>query len=140
MGALARHRVAWMSLAALSIWGSSCARVPVVLQATPHQVTDAGSRDRMVGDQIPSRGSIEDVLRALRPEFLLSRAGSRGAANAQPPVAYLDGVLLDDLSMLRQIPAVTIAEILFLRSTQASVRFRRHHPGGAIVMVSRTHQ
>ena len=137
MGALPGHRLARAMVLGVIVWSEACARPPVESRPAAASRATAGPRDRLMGEEIPRRGSMEDVLLALRPEFLRVRSGIKGATDAYPPVAYLDGVLLDDLSVLRQIPAASIGDVRFLRPTEASVRFRRHHPSGAVVMVSR---
>ena len=130
-----RLQLACVASVVTSILG--CSSVAVEQQAVPVSRMAAGSRDVITAESIPRSGSVEEAIMALRPEFLRAREGPKGSSDAAQPVAYLDGTLLVDVGMLRQIAASSIAEIRFLRPTEASARFRRSHPSGAIVLTSR---
>ncbi|MFN2565987.1 MAG: hypothetical protein ABR499_13405 [Gemmatimonadaceae bacterium] len=89
----------------------------------------------MRSDEIPQQGSAYDVIAAARPEFLRPRAGTFG----QPvlPAAYLDGVQLAELDMLRLVLAAWVLEIRYLRAPIASARLRRNLEAGAILVTTK---
>ena len=100
----------------------------------------AGSEDRSVlrAADIAREGSTLDVLVELRPEFLRPRPGSNGMAEPVLPAVYLDGAMLPDLAMLRQIPIAWVREIRYIGASKAWARFGRMHEGGVIFVISKT--
>jgi hypothetical protein len=90
------------------------------------------SREFLREGQFAPRGTLYDAIAAERPEYLQPRSGSTGLGVL--PDAYLDGVRLIELDMLRQIPAQWVAEVRYLRAPIASAKFRRDHPAGVIVV------
>ena len=91
------------------------------------------SREILRFDDNAARYSdVYDAIEHLRPEFLLVHdQGSTRMA----PVAYLDGVRLADLDMLRLVPASRVLEIRWVRpnETSALYEFRPHLGGGIFV-------
>ncbi len=130
-------RMRLVLIAAATLLGLSCAVRTTERGGITEYRLAAGTRHVLAGDQIPNSGSAEEVIAALRPEYLQPRAGVKGSSDNALPVAYLDGEPLLDLSYLRLIPAASISEIRFLRAPEASARFRRRHDGGAILLTSR---
>lgn len=59
-------------------------------------------------------------------------------SNSDRPVLLLDGTIMRDFVMLRQIPAAQIERIEFLSSTDAAQRFGTSSSGaGAIIVITR---
>ena len=83
-----------------------------------------------------------DVVQRLRPQFLRARgANSFGNARDARTVPYarvvVDGLPRGDLDVLRQIPVMTVREIRYLGSADASIKFGTGYDGGAILVVTR---
>lgn len=92
-----------------------------------------------------TRDRAEDAMalvRNLRPQFLRARGpnsfgNARGGRTVPYPKVIVDGMPRGDLDVLTQIPSVTVREIRFLSSADASVRFGTGYDGGAIVVTTR---
>lgn len=54
-----------------------------------------------------------------------------------PPVAYLDGTRLTDLSALGGVPTASVVEVRYLPGSEATTRFGTGHIGGAVVVRTR---
>lgn len=54
-----------------------------------------------------------------------------------PPVAYLDGTRLADLSALGGVPTASVVEVRYLPGSEATTRFGTGHIGGAVVVRTR---
>jgi hypothetical protein len=78
-----------------------------------------------------------ELVKRLRPLWLTMR----GVGSINLPVAelavYVNGVRLGGPDALRDIPRTDIAEMRFLRGTDATQRFGTGHENGAILVTSR---
>ena len=87
---------------------------------------------------IEPRASAWDVVQRLRPEFLTRRTRSSITdPNGALPEVYLDGQRLGQLSTLEGIPVSLIAEIRYLRASEAAEVLNSRHAGGVILVTSR---
>lgn len=82
------------------------------------------------------------LVRQLRPQFLRARGANsfgnaRGGRKVPYPKVIVDGMPRGELDVLNQIPAMTVKEIRFLGSADASVRFGTGYDGGAILVTTR---
>src|SRR6266480_8120797 len=80
-----------------------------------------------------------DVIVQLRPTFLKSRG--RSSINPAVPEDYatvfLDGQAYGDLNSLRNIPAIQIHQIRYIRGTDAAATFGMQYASGIIDVRSR---
>jgi hypothetical protein len=78
-----------------------------------------------------------ELVKRLRPLWLTMR----GVGSINLPVAelavYVNGVRMGGPDALRDIPRTDIAEMRFLRGTDATQRFGTGHENGAILVTSR---
>ncbi len=82
-----------------------------------------------------------EVIERLRPNMLRSRG--MVSINSNPssyPVVYVDGQLMGELAVLRNLTPTAIREIRLLSANDATTRFGIGHPGGAIVVTTGTGQ
>jgi hypothetical protein len=82
------------------------------------------------------------IIQRLRPQYLRARgATSLGNAAGGRAIPYarvvVDGMPRGELSVLTQIPAMTVKEIRYLGASEASVRFGTGYDGGAILVTTR---
>ncbi len=79
-----------------------------------------------------------EALERYRPQWLRSRASPTfNNPNASPPVLYLDGIRLDDISELGGIRADVVERMEYLSPSDATNRFGTNHNGGAILITTR---
>lgn len=78
--------------------------------------------------------TVYDVIRKLQPSWLRQR--SRGAGTPDPVRVYVDGVNRGGVDQLRLLDAVTVAEMRYLSSADATMRFGTGHTSGAILVFS----
>lgn len=116
----------------------------LLLAAACSSVPRSGApRERNVihADEIePLRvASALEVIQTLRPQFLRTR-GTSSIVKGEPdyPVVYIDGMFAGDLSNLRRIATHQIGEIRYLSGPDATTRFGTGHPGGAILIRTRS--
>ncbi|HEX6576269.1 MAG TPA: hypothetical protein VF042_14980 [Gemmatimonadaceae bacterium] len=106
-----------LSAAALVLTLSACAH--------PSSFATASAYDPnlITFDQLASvrTQSAYDAIRKVRPSFFMSRGAVTilGSASASP-IVYIDGMRFGTIEMLRQIPAISIAEVRVDRTTGAS--------------------
>lgn len=84
-------------------------------------------------------GSAYDVISRLRPAFLRTRGETSvhpGPTTAYPSV-YLDGNPYGDITSLRNLDAINIAEIRLYQSWEAQTKFGLGNPNGVIAITSR---
>ncbi|HWP38666.1 MAG TPA: hypothetical protein VNL18_14055 [Gemmatimonadales bacterium] len=77
-----------------------------------------------------SGSSAYDVVRQLRPAWLVTRGG-----NAEP-VAYVDGTRYGSLEDLRNVAVDTIREIRWMDSRDATTRYGTGHQAGVIEVMT----
>lgn len=96
-------------------------------------------------------GNAEDIIRRLRPKFLQVRpsqslmgsaSNAGGAASASRTTqavsikVYVNNVRRGSTEVLRTLPAVSVTEIRYLNSSEATSRFGMDHEAGAILITS----
>lgn len=80
-----------------------------------------------------------DLVQRLRPNFLRGRGPTSFGSNAIPvPRVVVDGTPRGQLDLLKQIPAMTIREVRYLKATDASIQFGTGYDGGAILVYTRS--
>jgi hypothetical protein len=85
-------------------------------------------------------GSAWDVISRLRPGFLVSRGQTtlgNGASATQYPNVYLDGIVYGDISTLRHVDAMQIAEVRLFQAWEAQTKFGMGNNGGVIAITTR---
>lgn len=79
-----------------------------------------------------------DAVQQYRTHWLHSRAAPTFSnPNASPPVLYLDGIRMDDISELGRIRADVVERMEYLSPSEATNRFGTNHNGGAILVTTR---
>src|SRR2546428_5059847 len=73
-----------------------------------------------------------DVIRSLRPAWLVPRSRSITNPTGGQVVVYVDGVRVGSPDELRNIPAPQVKEARYLSAPDATTRFGTDHPSGAI--------
>lgn len=88
---------------------------------------------RVSSTELMARDALDliDALHQCRPHFLIARGGRIG------PVAYLDGVRLIDLDLLRDVRPREVVEVRFLPGLEATTRFGAGHTDGVILVTTR---
>jgi hypothetical protein len=80
-----------------------------------------------------------EVVQRLRPAWLRARGRvSFQSSTAQNPVVYVDGIRFGSPESLRQVPADAVQDIRYLGASEATTRFGTGHPGGVILVRTRT--
>ncbi len=83
-------------------------------------------------------GNALQVIERLRAEFL--RPQPNPSLRSREPVypsVYVDAVALDNVSVLRNIPASEVAEIRFLSASEAQYKYGSGHFAGVIEVYTR---
>ena len=80
-------------------------------------------------------GNAEDIIRRLRPKFLQVRPSQSLMGSASIKV-YVNNVRRGSTEVLRSLPAVSVTEIRYLNSSDATSRFGMDHEAGAILITS----
>ena len=90
-------------------------------------------KQRVSSAELMAREALDliDALHQCRPHFLIARGGRIG------PVAYLDGVRLIHLDLLRDVRTREVVEVRFLSGLEATTRFGAGHTDGAILVTTR---
>jgi len=93
-------------------------------------------------DQV--RGEVNDayqIVQRLRPQFLRTRGasslGNSAAGDYKGPRVIVDGSPRGEVSALSQITAMTVKEIRYLSSGDATTQYGTGYDGGAIVVTTR---
>ena len=85
-------------------------------------------------------GSAYDVISRLRPAFLVSRGQTtlNDASGVKSyPNVYLDGVAYGDITTLRNIDSIQIAEVRMYQAWEAQTKFGMGNNAGVIAITSR---
>lgn len=85
-------------------------------------------------------GSAYDVISRLRPAFLISRGQttlSNGTAATSYPNIYVDGIVYGDITTLRNVDAMQIAEVRLFQAWEAQTKFGMGNNGGVIAITTR---
>ncbi|MEP6905188.1 MAG: hypothetical protein ABI875_03845 [Gemmatimonadales bacterium] len=84
-------------------------------------------------------GNAYDVIRRLRPNFLVSR-GEVSLGNAQGaspyPNIYLDGLMYGDINVLKNIDAQQLVEVRMYQSWEAQTKFGLGNNSGVIAITT----
>jgi hypothetical protein len=93
--------------------------------------------------QLGRFGTAYDMIRALRPNMLKSRAvaarsESRSSVwqTSSGIEVYLDGIACEGVGSLATIPAATVQEVRWLSSVDATTRYGGRNTAGAIVVTT----
>ena len=79
-----------------------------------------------------------DAVQQYRLHWLRSRASPTFLnPDGSPPVLYLDGIRLDDISELGRIRADVVERMEYLSPSEATNRYGTNHNGGAILVTTR---
>ena len=124
---MSRHRN--FGTALLFMLASGCAS-SAISTATP-----SGSRNVITADEIRrgSPGTALDVVRALRPSWLVKR-GPQSVSYEADIVVYLGRARMGGITALNELASGNITSIEFLTPAAANYRFGAGHPHGAIVV------
>jgi hypothetical protein len=112
----------------LLVVGSSVARA----QEEEKEDKPRRSRDVITADEIAERGDLQtawDAVKRLRPAFLRVRGSRSGTSGMDVLRIYID--------TLKSISADAVLEIRRLSASDATFRYGRDHPQGAIVVTTR---
>lgn len=98
---------------------------------TPPGWPSLGAHATVTAGELALRGGTDlyDALVRCRPMWL--RAGRR---TDWPPVGYLNGLRLADLSALAAVQVDEVLDVVLLTGPDATTRFGTGHSGGAIVV------
>ena len=84
-------------------------------------------------------GNAYDVIRRLRPNFLVSR-GEVSLGNAQGaspyPNVYLDGLMYGDINTLKNVDAQQLVEVRMYQSWEAQTKFGLGNNSGVIAITT----
>lgn len=83
-----------------------------------------------------------DIVKRLRPQFLRSRGANSfgnaaGGRSAAVPKLVVDGAPVGDITLLSQIPAITVREIRYLNGGDATTQYGTGYDGGAVLVFTR---
>jgi hypothetical protein len=76
-----------------------------------------------------------DVVQQLRPQFLRPAGG--GAAGGDPVRVYIDGARRGGIAELRTVQRTSVAQIRYVSSNDATLRYGTGHRSGAIEVTTR---
>ena len=128
----------WMTglVLGLLVAGSSVA----LAQEEEQEDKPRRSRDVITADEIAERGDLQtawDAVKRLRPAFLRVRGARSGTSGMDVLRIYIDNVAEDGEDALKRISADAVWEIRRLSASDATFRYGRDHPQGAIVVTTR---
>ena len=83
------------------------------------------------------RPTLYEALARVRPEFLRPRNSTPLEPSGSLAAAYIDGVLIGDVNVLRDVTTTRVREVRYLSRQHAEIWFGRQHRGGAIVITTR---
>ena len=107
------------------------------VRAASHHI----ARELITQDEIaatPQAPNAYEIVRLLRPMFLSSRGVvSIRTPSASYPVVYVDNMRMGGVEWLRTIPSITVSEIRYLNSGEATTLWGSGHPSGAILVLTK---
>lgn len=121
-------------------WGVAALAVAggLMFLAPAAGVAQKKQRDLITREEILSSSKKDQdlfqVIRALRPHFLLPPRGVRSTRGSRPSVLYLNGNRTGELALLRSILAVDVFEVKYLDPSRAENEFGIGHNGGAVLV------
>ncbi len=79
-----------------------------------------------------------EAVQLTRPRWLTRRSSpTMGNPAPTPPVVYLDGIRIGDISELERLRAEVVERMEYLSPSDATNRFGTNHTGGAILVTTR---
>jgi hypothetical protein len=99
-------------------------------QSSPRRSTNLIAAEEIAAS---SAKDAAEAINLLRPQWLTARGVSSTGINLDLAV-YLNNGRLNDMEMLRGIPANNIVEIRYLSSSEATTLFGTGNMGGAILV------
>ena len=138
------------SLAVLALAGTLTSNAAAQDKPKPKRQPDVISYEEIEAIK-GEAGNAEDIIRRLRPKFLQVRpsqsllgssSNAGGAASASQTTqavsikVYVNNVRRGSIEVLRTLPAVSVTEIRYLNSSDATSRFGMDHEAGAILITS----
>lgn len=101
----------------------------------PAPTVGGGNRSVLTAEEIRSAspGTALDVVRALRPAWLIKR-GPQSVSYESDIVVYLGRARMGGVSALGEIASGSVTSMEFLTPAAANYRFGAGHPYGAIVV------
>jgi len=129
---MSRHRVFTLFALLLLLTSAACASSSSVAGAAG---TGSGARNYITQEEIRSAspGTALDVVRALRPAWLVKR-GPQSVSYEADIVVYLGRARMGGVQALSEIAAGTVTSMEFLAPAAANYRFGAGHPYGAIIV------
>ena len=122
-----------MCVATLALMGARQVTLPTEAAAQKKQ-RDLITREEIL-NSAQKNGDLFQVIRGLRPHFLLTPRGVRNTrGGARAPVLYLNGNKMGELSGLKSILAVDAFEVRYLDPSKAEDQFGIGHNGGAVLV------
>jgi hypothetical protein len=131
--------VAWLAMACGGGSAGSQAGAPTG-QVAPRPQRARRDANVILQDEIDgvSAQTLYDVIRALRPAWLVERAPSMLVDRVpETPIVYMDGIRLGDVETLHQLVPSTIMSARHYSAIEAQARFGTGHPAGVIELMSR---
>lgn len=78
------------------------------------------------------------AIRRAAPHFLRPHTPTPGRRQGSTAIVYIDGVRYGSLRTLQSINVLDVNEIQYLDGPEATIRFGTGHPGGAILVKTRS--
>ena len=96
-------------------------------------------RQLVLGDEDRrDAGSAYDLIRRLRPEYLMSRGATSILLNvSETPEVYIDGVRRGGVEELQGLPASEVFDVRYYPVSSVPVSVSGNHPAGVIVVRTR---
>ncbi len=77
-----------------------------------------------------------DVIKSMRPQWLRTR-GPTTIMGSDPVMLYIDGMRMDYIDELQNVPRMNIQEIRFYPGPEAQAKWGLNHTNGAIEVITR---
>jgi hypothetical protein len=133
--------VSVLSLAACASTGTTSLPSPAEAEASRRPTLRAGHRDPITAADIATinAASAYDAVVKLRANFLQSRGVNSfmQPVRSTRPIVFIDGMEVGTLFELRSIPAGDVAEIRFLSSGEATIRYGDGYMAGIIAVTTK---
>jgi hypothetical protein len=118
----------------LLTWAAACG-------AGPRNAAPVYERDRLTRAELATRpaDNMQAVLRAMRPNWLLTPAGASGIASAasNPVRLWVDGNEFGGAEMLSSLPSSSVESARYLTTTQAQSKYGLRVASPVIEITSR---
>lgn len=140
--ALHNARTTWLQLAVLTIVCAAASCAPAANAshrgmarraiAPVHRANELITPAELSATREPT---VLEALRRLRADLFRVRAPSPSEPQGSLPAVYIDGMYQGDLNVLQSLIPDVVREIRFVSSIDASFRFGRPHPAGAVLVL-----